>query len=174
MASNVSFRPFGFRSFSRLLQRSPAVYCLTIHGGEGPFVVSFNPYSPEQNCRRFAGDIFRCHFMNEKFCVLISISLQRGKCFHLMTSSWVPGNSNWHSSQIYCPSFDLITNSCLGLTINKPPLNPGHGWFIVLQNVCPYQWRWRFIIDKSNHIPQFYVDVNTHPCQYRFIFDKIP
>ena len=29
-----------------------------------------------QNGRRFADDIFRCIFMNEKFCILIKISLK--------------------------------------------------------------------------------------------------
>ena len=31
--------------------------------------------SPGQNGRHFADDIFRCIFVNEKFCILIKISL---------------------------------------------------------------------------------------------------
>ena len=31
---------------------------------------------PWQNGRRFADNIFRCIFMNEKFCILIKISLK--------------------------------------------------------------------------------------------------
>ena len=34
----------------------------------------FNP-SPEQNVHHFADNIFRCIFMNEKFWILIEISL---------------------------------------------------------------------------------------------------
>ena len=33
-----------------------------------------NSYSPEQNGRHFS-DIFRCIFVNEKFCILIKISI---------------------------------------------------------------------------------------------------
>ena len=36
----------------------------------------FNPSPPGQNGRHFAHDIFRCIFVNEKFCVLIKISLK--------------------------------------------------------------------------------------------------
>ena len=32
--------------------------------------------SPGQNGRRFADDIFRCIFVNEKFCILMKISLK--------------------------------------------------------------------------------------------------
>ena len=32
--------------------------------------------SPGQNGRQFADDIFRCNFVNEKFCILIKISLK--------------------------------------------------------------------------------------------------
>ena len=32
--------------------------------------------SPEQNGLRFADDIFLCIFANEKFCILIKISLK--------------------------------------------------------------------------------------------------
>ena len=33
-------------------------------------------FSPGQNGRHFADDIFRCIFENEKFCILIQISLK--------------------------------------------------------------------------------------------------
>ena len=33
-----------------------------------------NSYAPEQNGRHFADDVFRCIFLNEKFCILIKIS----------------------------------------------------------------------------------------------------
>ena len=35
-----------------------------------------NPSPPEQNGRRFAADVFRCIFVNEKFCILVEISLK--------------------------------------------------------------------------------------------------
>ena len=34
------------------------------------------PSLPGQNGRHFADDIFRCIFLNEKFCILILISLE--------------------------------------------------------------------------------------------------
>ena len=37
-----------------------------------------NSFPPEQNGRHFPDDIFRCLFMNEKFCILIKISLKFG------------------------------------------------------------------------------------------------
>ena len=36
----------------------------------------FNSSSPRQNGRPFADDIFRCIFVNEKFCIWIKISLK--------------------------------------------------------------------------------------------------
>ena len=35
----------------------------------------FNSSPPGQNSRHFADDIFRCIFVNEKFCILMIISL---------------------------------------------------------------------------------------------------
>ena len=35
-----------------------------------------NSYPPGQNGRHFVHDIFRCIFVNEKFCILIKISLK--------------------------------------------------------------------------------------------------
>ena len=35
-----------------------------------------NSSPPRQNGRCFSADIFRCNFMNEKFCILIEISLK--------------------------------------------------------------------------------------------------
>ena len=35
-----------------------------------------HPTHPEQNGRHFADDIFKCIFVNEKFCILIKISLK--------------------------------------------------------------------------------------------------
>ena len=35
---------------------------------------SLNSSPPGQNGRHFADDIFKCFFMNEKFCILIQIS----------------------------------------------------------------------------------------------------
>ena len=39
-------------------------------------LVKFNSSPPGQNGHRFPDDIFRCIFMNEKFCILITISLK--------------------------------------------------------------------------------------------------
>ena len=36
----------------------------------------FNSSPPGQNGRRFADDILKCIFMNERFCILIQISLK--------------------------------------------------------------------------------------------------
>ena len=38
--------------------------------------MSFNSTPPGQNDRHFTGDILRCIFMNEKFFILIQISLK--------------------------------------------------------------------------------------------------
>ena len=35
-----------------------------------------NSSPPEQNGRHLANDIFKCIFLNEKFCILIKISLK--------------------------------------------------------------------------------------------------
>ena len=35
-----------------------------------------NSSLPEQNGHNFTEDIFKCIFMNEKFCILIKISLE--------------------------------------------------------------------------------------------------
>ena len=37
---------------------------------------NLNTLRPRQNGRYFADDIFRCNFVNEKFCILIKISLK--------------------------------------------------------------------------------------------------
>ena len=37
---------------------------------------SVNPSRPGKNDRHFADDIFKCIFMNEKFCILIKSSLK--------------------------------------------------------------------------------------------------
>ena len=37
---------------------------------------AFNSSPPGQNGRHFTDDIFRCIFVNEKFCILIKISLK--------------------------------------------------------------------------------------------------
>ena len=37
---------------------------------------SFNSSPPGQNGRHFPDDIFKCIFLNEKFCILITISLK--------------------------------------------------------------------------------------------------
>ena len=37
---------------------------------------SVNSSPPGQNSRHFTDDIFRCIFVNEKFCILIKISLK--------------------------------------------------------------------------------------------------
>ena len=35
---------------------------------------SFNSYRPDKNGRHFTGNIFKCIFINEKFCISIQIS----------------------------------------------------------------------------------------------------
>ena len=44
---------------------------------------------PEQNGRHFVDDIFRCVFVDEKFCILIKISLK-----------FVPIDSKWALVQV--------------------------------------------------------------------------
>ena len=39
-------------------------------------IMSCNSAPPGQNVRHFADDIFKCIFVNEKFCILIKISLK--------------------------------------------------------------------------------------------------
>ena len=43
---------------------------------EQGFQLRVNSSPPGQNGRHFADGIFRCIFMNEKFCILIEISLK--------------------------------------------------------------------------------------------------
>ena len=47
---------------------------------QGPVTLGFDAYfksfPPGQNGRHFADDVFRCIFVNEKFCTLIKISLK--------------------------------------------------------------------------------------------------
>ena len=38
--------------------------------------IYINSSPPGQDGRHFAGDIFRCNFVNEEFCILIKISLK--------------------------------------------------------------------------------------------------
>ena len=38
--------------------------------------LSLESSPPRQNGRRFADDVFNCIFVNEKFCILINISLK--------------------------------------------------------------------------------------------------
>ena len=40
------------------------------------YIVCINPSPPGQNGHHFPDDIFKCIFMNEKFCILIEISLK--------------------------------------------------------------------------------------------------
>ena len=47
--------------------------CLLLHLLEQWYV---NSSHPGQNGRHFADDIFSCIFVNEKFCILIKISLK--------------------------------------------------------------------------------------------------
>ena len=44
--------------------------------GKEMHLPAVNPSDPRQNGRHFADDIFRCIFVNEKFCILIKISLK--------------------------------------------------------------------------------------------------
>ena len=39
------------------------------------YLFFFNSFIPGQNGRYFADDVFGCIFVNEKFCILIKISL---------------------------------------------------------------------------------------------------
>ena len=41
-----------------------------------PWVLRVNSSLPGQNRHRFLDNIFRCIFVNEKFCILIKISLK--------------------------------------------------------------------------------------------------
>ena len=45
-------------------------------GAMAKWVSGFNPSPLGQNGRRFADDVFRCIFVNEKFCILLKISLK--------------------------------------------------------------------------------------------------
>ena len=49
-------------------------YCPNVHAPTPNNVVNSSP--PGQNGRYFADDIFRCTFVNEKFCISIQISLK--------------------------------------------------------------------------------------------------
>ena len=46
------------------------------HGVNKYITVTFNSSPPGQNGRDFTDDIFNCIFVNEKFCILIKITLK--------------------------------------------------------------------------------------------------
>ena len=71
-------------------------------------------YPPWTNGHHFANDIFKCIFVNEKFCILIKISL-----------TFVPKWSNWQSSSI-------------GLDNG---LAPNRRQAIIWTNADPINWR---------------------------------
>ena len=50
-----------------------AIWKLALPGGG---VMCFDTFKPRQDGRHFPGGIFKCFFMNEKFCILIKISLK--------------------------------------------------------------------------------------------------
>ena len=47
-----------------------------LYNGMTKSVWDANSFPPRQNGRHFADNIFKCIFMNEKFCILIRISLK--------------------------------------------------------------------------------------------------
>ena len=48
----------------------------SIYVSHGLDELTVNSFPPDQNGRRFADDTFSCIFVNEKFCILIKISLK--------------------------------------------------------------------------------------------------
>ena len=56
-----------YDSAFKLKAAEPELYVQTLFINSSP---------PRQNGRHFPGDIFKCIFMNEKFCILIQISLK--------------------------------------------------------------------------------------------------
>ena len=74
----------------------------------------FTSYPPGKNGRHFADDIFKCIFVNEKFCILIKISLK-----------FVLGVSNWQEP-----------NVCL-----ENSLGPNRREAIIWTNTDPIHWR---------------------------------
>ena len=46
-----------------------------VKSGDEIYVQPFNSCPPGQNGRHFADNVFQMHFMKEKFCILIRISL---------------------------------------------------------------------------------------------------
>ena len=72
--SDVIVNELPFLAMSQMSFREAG--CLCSETDKIVFVYKFNLSSPGQNGRRFADDIFRCIFMNKKFCILIKISLK--------------------------------------------------------------------------------------------------
>ena len=68
---------FGFNGILCLASPALKFVLLVNHvvAGEATFVF-INSSPPEQNGRHLADDIFRCIFVNEKFCISIQISLK--------------------------------------------------------------------------------------------------
>ena len=52
------------------------IIIIILISSDGHCWILVNSSPSGQNCRHFADDIFRCIFMNEKFCILIKISLK--------------------------------------------------------------------------------------------------
>ena len=100
-----------------------------------------NSSPPGQNSRLFADDIFRCIFVNEKFCISIRISLKfvpKG-----------PIDNTWALIKVMAwRRISHYLNQC---------------WFSPLTHVCDTRGRW--VNDVSSTEPCFYEEVSTthHP-----------
>ena len=80
-------------------------------------------HPPEQNCRLFADDIFRCIFLNEKCCILIEIS-----------PKFVPkGSIDNNPAPVQIMAWRLIGE--------KPLSEPMLIWFTYTY-ICGTRWRW--------------------------------
>ena len=66
-----------FRLFKPLTKKTPKLHITdSMCSPNLPNWSGFNSYPPGQNGRQFPDDIFKCIFMNEKFCFLIRTSLK--------------------------------------------------------------------------------------------------
>ena len=83
---------------------------------------SYTVIPPEQNGRHFADDIFECFFVNEKFLVLIKISLK------------------------FVPKVPIKSNPAFGLDNGLAP-NRRHA--IIWTNADPIYWR--IYVNSRNH-----------------------
>ena len=136
---------------------------------------SVNSSPPEQNGRQFADDIFKCIFVNEKFCILLKISVKfvpKGPIG--LDNGLVP---NRHQAIIWTNA-DVYIHWCIYAALGWDELTKimvyinryDHGF---LWDIIAHPGNWTAVKVRarmSNYIPLLYVDAITYPCPNPMLF----